>query len=214
MDAKKIIPPYEYLEGGDFVEKLKSVLDCRSHQELADRLSIPKSTFSTWSKHDRTSHELMVRLHLALGIPIEELALKSEGLSVREVASSRGHIQETNTLTNPQHESVVVKSFCLSNGKLIDTGEIPYAARIFNSWNLDKQNTIEIETNEGRFLIDKTQNDAVSGEYLIDMSGRMSINYIQRLPNKLAVAFGNTTLEVADGDINVVGRVAVTLKKD
>jgi hypothetical protein len=214
MNKDKKIMPFEYLNGREFTENLKRVLSCRNLEELGEILDIPKSTFATWNAHDRTSHELMVRLHLALGIPIEKLALKSEGLSVREVASSHDHIQETNTLTNPQNESVVVKSFCLSNGKLIDTGEIPYAARIFNSWNLDKKNTIEIETNEGRFLIDKTQNDAVSGEYLIDMSGRMSINYIQRLPNKLAVAFGNTTLEVADGDINVVGRVAVTLKKD
>lgn len=217
MNAKKPILPYEYLKGNEFVEKLKDVLNCRSHQELADILNVPKSTFSTWSKHDRTSHELMVRLHLKLGIPIKELALSSDDTSelgaVGDLRASYS-IPSSSSVSNPQHSTVILKSFCLSNGQLLDTGEMPYAVRMFNSWNLDSSTTIEIETNEGRFLVDKNQNDAVSGEYLIDMNGRMSINHIQRLPNKLAVVFGNATVEVAEEDIKVIGRVAVTLKKN
>jgi hypothetical protein len=42
----------------------------------------------------------------------------------------------------------------------------------------------------------------------------MSITHIQRRPNKLAVVFGDSTVEVAEEDIKVVGRVAVTLRKD
>jgi hypothetical protein len=223
------IPSFDYLKGEAFTDKLKEVTGCKTLLEMSERFDVPKATFSAWNTHERTSHELMVRLHLALGIPIEELALPKneyekaianrESLVNGDVQSGKtGHLLNAITSpknsVNPQHETIVLKSFCLSNGKLLDTGEIPYAARIFNSWNLDRKNTIEIETNEGRFLLDKTQNDAVSGEYLIDMNGRMSINHIQRLPNKLAVAFGKTTLEVAEEDINVVGRVAVTLKKD
>ncbi|HFG1796857.1 TPA: chromosome partitioning protein ParB [Vibrio cholerae] len=93
----------------------------------------------------------------------------------------------------------------------IATGEIPYAQRIFNSWDLEASDTIEIETNEGRFLVDKKLNDAVSGEYLIDINGRLSLNHIQRLPNKLAVVFGNSTVEVSEEDIKVIGRVALAL---
>ena len=124
-----------------------------------------------------------------------------------EVTSSSPELQ------NRQLAIVAIKSFCLTNGQLVPTGEIPYAQRMFNSWDLEASNTIEIETNNGRFLIDKKQNDAVSGEYLIDMNGRLSINHIQRLPNKLAVVFGNSTVEVSEHDIKVIGRVAVTLEK-
>ncbi|EPE2682046.1 phage repressor protein CI [Vibrio alginolyticus] len=225
MDAKKPILPYEYLKGNEFVEKLKEVLNCKSHQELADLLRIPKSTFSTWSKHERTSHELTIRLHLALGIPIAELALSKDdknriaqgGVEVAKPSldyMSRMLGEQSTQLQQAQNDVVSISSFCLTNGQLLDTGKIPYAIRIFNSWNLDKNNSIEIETNDGRFIVDKTQNDAMSGDYLIDMNGRMSINHIQRLPNKLAVVFGNSTVEVAEEDIKVLGRVAVTLKKD
>lgn len=216
MNSKEIILPFEYLKGREFTENLKQHLNCRSFEELSEILDVPKSTFATWNAHERTSHELMVRLHLAKGIPIEDLALKpKEPVNNRSMNEpSVAYNYAAVTQSNPQHATVILKSFCLSNGKLLDTGEMPYAVRIFNSWNLDSLTTIEIETNEGRFLVDKKQNDAVSGEYLIDMNGRMSINHIQRLPNKLAVVFGNATVEVAEEDIKVIGRVAVTLKKD
>ncbi|MBF4254802.1 hypothetical protein EA007_28740, partial [Vibrio anguillarum] len=51
--------------------------------------------------------------------------------------------------------------------------------------------------------------------YLIDVDGRLSINQIQRLPGrKLAIAFGDSTIEASENDIKVLGRVAVTMKKD
>lgn len=214
MSNKKQIPPFNYLKGSEFTENLKKITKSRTYPDLAELLNVPKSTFSTWNLHERTSHELMVRLHLALGTPIEELALSDEERAKLPFRPQSTAISQTPVQSsNPQHQTVVLKSYCLTNGQLMDTGEIPYATRIFNSWNLDKDTTIEIETNDGRFLVDQKQNDAVSGEYLIDMNGRLSINHIQRLPNKLAVVFGNSTVEVSEEDIRVIGRVAVRLEK-
>ncbi|MFG0773069.1 phage repressor protein CI [Vibrio plantisponsor] len=205
MNKKKIpIPPY--IVGQEFTERLKEVTGCSTFGELSQMFDVPKATFSAWNLHNRTSHELIVRLHLAMGIPVEKLAL-----GIDEKDAQRVNVQP---ILRSDSNIVVISSFCLTNGQLLDTGDIPYAARIFNSWNLDKDNSIEIETNEGRYIVDKTQNDAVSGSYLIEINGRMSINHIQRLPHKLAVVFGDSTVEVAEEDIKVVGRVAVTLKKD
>ena len=219
MDAKNRIPPYHYLKGTEFVENLKDALNCKSHQELSEILQVPKSTFSTWSKHDRTSHELMVRLHLALDIPIKDLALYPEdrinknnsGTSTTVVDHSVSDTQPQNS----QHQTAILKSFCLTNGELLATGEVPYAVRRMNSFNLRAESTIEIETNEALFLVDKNSTNPASGKYLIDIDGTLSINHIQRLPGKkLAVVFGEATVDVAEEDIKVIGRVAVTLKKD
>lgn len=209
------IPPFDYLKGEAFTDALKEVTGCKTLLEMSELFDVPKATFSAWNTHDRTSHELIVRLYLAKGIPVKKLALgidESEKLLTSETSLDRNHHQKEQI--NPQHQIVILKSFCLTNGQLVATGEIPYAQRIFNSWDLEASNTIEIETNEGRFLVDKKLNDAVSGEYLIDINGRLSLNHIQRLPNKLAVVFGNSTVEVSEGDIKVVGRVAVTLRKN
>lgn len=212
---------FDYLKGSDFTENLKYLTKSKTFADLSELLDVQKSTFSTWNTHDRTSHELMVRLHLRLGIPIAELALSEEERKnlPNTPAPQAADVAVNDFLSdltdeNPQHQTVILNSFCLTNGKLIDTGKVPYAVRRMNSFNLKVEHTIEVETNEAVYLLDKSTTDAVSGDYLIDVDGRLSINQIQRLPGrKLAVAFGDSTLEVAEHDIKVIGRVAVTLNK-
>ncbi|HBC3447573.1 TPA: phage repressor protein CI [Vibrio parahaemolyticus] len=217
MKERKILP-FDYLKGSDFTRRLKLLTDCNDFQELSELLDVPKTTFSTWNTHNRTSHELMVRLHLALGVPIEELALKPEDRD--KVRSSDGAkkaatYHSAECVENPQHGSVIIKSFCLTNGQLLETGEIPYPVRRMNSFGLDHSSVVEVETNEAIYLLDQSTKDAVSGNYLIDVDGRLSLNHVQRLPGKkLAIAFGDSTIEVSEHDIKVLGRVAVTLKKD
>ncbi|MBY8060503.1 helix-turn-helix domain-containing protein [Vibrio fluvialis] len=208
------IPPFDYLKGEAFTEKLKEITGCRTLLEMAERFDVPKTTFSAWNTHDRTSHELIVRLHLALGVPVEEMALKPEdrsGDTSKKVATYPSSERSINSQTG----SVIIKSYCLTNGELLDTGELPYALRRMNSFNLKAESAIEVETNEALYLVDKSSTNLSSGKYLIDIDGMLSINHIQRLPGKkLAVVFGESTVDVAEEDIKVVGRVAVTLRKD
>ncbi|MFG0375741.1 MULTISPECIES: helix-turn-helix domain-containing protein [Vibrio] len=218
------IPPFDYLKGEAFTDTLKEVTGCKTLLEMSELFDVPKATFSAWNTHNRTSHELMVRLHLAKGIPIERMALSDNELNKIAhnkssannplLATSSQPVQETsNTLS--QHDVVILKSLCLTNGQLIETGEIPYPARRINSYGLDKASLIEVETNEAIYLLDKSTKDAVAGKYLIDVDGRLSLNHIQRLPGKkLAVVFGDSTIEVSEEDIKVIGRVAVTSQKE
>ncbi|HCH5317015.1 TPA: phage repressor protein CI [Vibrio parahaemolyticus] len=214
MKERKILP-FDYLKGSDFTRRLKLLTDCNDFQELSELLDVPKTTFSTWNTHDRTSHELMVRLHLALGVPIEELALKPEDRD--KVRSSDGAkkaatYHSAERVENPQHGSVIIKSYCLTNGKLLDTGEVPYPVRRINGFGLENADLIEIETNQSVVLVDKKENDAMNGNYLIGIDGRYSINQVQRLPGKLAIAFDGQTIEVQDGDIEVIGKVVLETK--
>ncbi|WP_277443233.1 phage repressor protein CI [Vibrio parahaemolyticus] len=214
MSNNKILP-FDYLKGDDFTSNLKRVTNCKDFQELGELLDVPKSTFSTWNTHNRTSHELMVRLSLSLGIPLEELALPVTERPKLKVVCEGNTEKEFFRAALSQQEVETIDSYCLSNGKLIETGLVPYPVRRFNSFALNPKNTIELETNEAIYLVDKNDRDAVSGNYLIDVDGRLSINQIQRLPGKkLAIAFGDNTMEVAEQDIGVIGRIAVTLKKD
>ncbi|MEZ8654823.1 helix-turn-helix domain-containing protein [Vibrio splendidus] len=217
LKNKKILP-YNYLLGSDFTENLKILTKSRNQKEMADLLDLKTSLISTWNTHDRTSHELMVRLHLALGIPIEELALPEEErakLPSHQPKTITEHppVQITAASTNPQHQAVILKSFCLSGGKLLDTGEIPYPLRRVNSFGLQSADLIELETNNAIMLVDKNDNDAVNGSYLISIDGRHSINEVQRLPGKLLVEFNGTTIETQDGDIEVVGKVVTETRK-
>ncbi len=215
------IPPFDYLKGEAFTEKLKQVTGCKTLLEMSERFDVPKATFSAWNTHERTSHELMVRLHLAMGIPIEELALKPEDRrnSPAQLEDVRGSYQTKATiypsaarLENPQHGTVIIKSYCLANGKLLETGDVPYPIRRINGFGLEKADLIEIETNQSVVLVDKKENDAMNGNYLILIDGRHSINQVQRLPGKLAIAFDGQTIEVQESDIEVIGKVVLETK--
>ncbi|EPJ1367640.1 phage repressor protein CI [Vibrio fluvialis] len=209
------ILPFDYLKGEAFTEKLKEVTGCKTLLEMSERFDVPKATFSAWNTHERTSHELIVRLHLAMGVPIEELALKPEDRkkSHHEIKHARqSYSFSVQTEQNPQHGSVIIKSFCLANGKLLDTGEVPYPVRRINGFGLEKADLIEIETNQSVVLVDKKENDAMNGNYLIAIDGRYSINQVQRLPGKLAIAFDGQTIEVQESDIEVTGKVVLETK--
>ncbi|HCG8740347.1 phage repressor protein CI [Vibrio parahaemolyticus] len=211
MNENEKILPYEYQKGREFTDNLKKVLNCRNLEELSEILGVPKSTFTTWNAHDRTSHELMVRLHLAKGIPLDELALRPEDRNSETQKGSANYPSSERSI-NPQANSVIIKSFCLTNGKLLDTGEVPYPVRRINGFGLENADLIEIETNQSVVLVDKKENDAMNGNYLIGIDGRYSINQVQRLPGKLAIAFDGQTIEVQEGDIEVIGKVVLETK--
>ncbi len=53
-----------------------------------------------------------------------------------------------------------------------------------------------------------------AGTYPVDMDGLLSLNEIQRLPGKkLAISFNGSTITVDEGDVKVVGRVAVVMER-
>ncbi|WP_375750918.1 phage repressor protein CI [Vibrio sp. HN007] len=215
MDADKKIPPYEYLKGSVFVDNLKKTLGCRSHQELENLLGVPKSTFSTWAKHDRTSHELIVRLHLALGIPVKKLALPESELYkiAEELINTECNTEAiSRRLTKSEDKSLSIQSFKLSNGQLVHKEALVFDRSLLNS--IGVRNPMAVTTEDSTVIIDKEINQAVSGTYLVDMDGLMSLNEIQRLPGKqLAIAFNGSTLAVDELSVKIVGRVVLDIRR-
>ncbi|HCH4647897.1 TPA: phage repressor protein CI [Vibrio parahaemolyticus] len=194
------VPPFNYINGREFTEKLKDVTGCKTYDLLADYYGIPKSTFSTWHTHNRTGWELIIRTHLATGASVRYLAL-GEGEPFGD--------GEPNTLASQD-----LQIFTLIDGALVEAGKTAIDLVTLDRFGLKPSLTQVIEDDLGIYYINKESTDPVAGDYLIDIDGRLSINYLQRLPGKkLAIAFGNSTIEVSEEDIKVLGRVAMEMKK-
>ncbi|KFI13294.1 transcriptional regulator [Vibrio sp. B183] len=194
------VPPFEYINGREFTEKLKDVTECKTYELLADYYGIPKSTFSTWHTHNRTGWELIVRTHLATGASIRYMAL-GEGKPFGEDSSS--------ALTSEE-----MQTFHLVDGALVEAGKTALDLVTLDKFGLKPSFTHVIEDDSGIYYINKESTDPVAGDYLIDVDGRLSLNYLQRLPGKkLAIAFGASTIEVSEEDIKVLGRVAMEMRK-
>ncbi|MDH6024947.1 phage repressor protein CI [Vibrio splendidus] len=192
-------PPFEYLDGRKFTEKLKDVTGCKTYGLLADHYGIPSSTFSTWHHHNRTGFELIVREHLA------------SGASVRYLALGEGEPFQKNEIVTPINS---IEKLAIVNGKLEKVGTVEIGLSTLSDFGLVQDSLIVIEQDGCHLYINKAESQPASGDYLIDIDGVLSINYLQRLPGKkLAIAFGASTIEVSEEDIKVLGRVAMEMRK-
>ncbi|MCS6115274.1 helix-turn-helix transcriptional regulator [Shewanella baltica] len=74
------LPAYD---GGDTVIlRLLSMFGVRNRLELGDVLGISSGTFATWKTRNTTPFELLIRIHLATGVPMEYLCFGHEGEAV------------------------------------------------------------------------------------------------------------------------------------
>ncbi len=190
------VPPFEYIKGREFTDKLREVTKCEQYNQLADYFGIPRSTIITWHSHDRTPFELIVREHLNSGASVKYLAL-GEGEPFSGSSSNEN-----------------LATYELEGGSLKKSGSMSLDLATLERFGLKPTNTQVIENDAGIYYINKDSVDPISGDYLIDVDGRLSINYLQRLPGKkLAIAFNTSTIEVSEEDIKVLGRVAAEMKK-
>ncbi|WMN76085.1 helix-turn-helix domain-containing protein [Vibrio parahaemolyticus] len=189
--------PFDYLSGKNFTEKLKDVTNCDTYLKLADVYGIPRTTITTWHTHNRTAFELIVRTHLATGASVRYMALG-----------------EGEPFDNKSEPMEGLQTFRLVDGALVEAGKVSLDLSTLDRFGLKPSITKVIEDDAGIYYLNTESIDPVAGDYLIDVDGRLSINYLQRLPGKkLAIAFGNSTIEVSEGDIKVIGRVAMEMKK-
>lgn len=192
------VPPYEYLSGREFTEKLKEVTGCKTYELLSDHYGVPNSTFSTWHTHNRTGFELIIREHL------------KSGASVRYLALGEGKPFDDEQVPA---DSINVNS--IVNGQLEDTGSLSLDSLTLDGYGLKASKTIVVEHDGQRCFINSEETHATSGRYLIEIDGAHSINHVQRLPGKkLAISFGNSTIEASEEDINVLGRVTMSMNKE
>ncbi|MDP2591539.1 phage repressor protein CI [Vibrio splendidus] len=205
-ELQEQIPPFEYIGGREVTERMKEVTKMRDFKSLGDVLGISKGTISTWHQRELTPFEVILRLHLKTGASIKYLAL-GEGEAFPDQV-----VQEHTSKKNEAKTLFDVDYFTLTNGKLVGNETLA-----FDKSYLDKLgvlNVMGIEHDGTTFIVDKEVHQAVSGTYLVDMDGLLSLNDIQRLPGKkLAISFNGSTLTVEEDEVRVVGRVALVMEK-
>ncbi|MDB1126110.1 helix-turn-helix domain-containing protein [Vibrio algarum] len=218
MGESNKIPEQAFLKGHDFTNNLKMLLGCKNLQELSSLTGVPTSTFSTWNMKNRTSFELMIRVHLAFNIPMKDISLgyqipngDNERLKVEENSTSYRLGNELSTLAHNKTPAIL-ESYELKNGQLVDRHVTLFDPELLLDFNDDK--LMVVKDRNQLFIIDTSCNQAVSGLYLINIDGFLSLNQIQRIPgNNIAIAFNNSTLNVSENDIAVIGKVATEVKR-
>ena len=194
------LTPFNY-EGGKLVtDRLHEILGTKTIRELGERLEVSASTIATWHKRGLCPFEIVLRTHMHTGVDLKWLTM---GVG-EPYPNKKGQANTSNVCA--------VQTFGLTNGKLVNKESLNFDRTLLNDLHI--QNPMAISNTESIVLIDKEVKQAVSGTYLIDMDGLLSLNQIQRLPGKkLAIAFNDSTLTVDELEVKVVGHVTATLTK-
>ncbi len=205
-DYQDLDRPFEYLKGREVTEKLKEITKSRDFLTLAEVLGVPKSTISTWHQRKLTPFEVIIRTHLRTGASIAFMALgEGEAFPDQQNAEAQPKADKLKTI-------ISIDSFALEDGKLISKGTLSLDKELLDEAGVSE--VMAIKDNGKTFLVNKESRQAVAGTYLVDMDGLLSLNEIQRLPGKkLAISFNGSTITVDEGDVKVVGRVALVMEK-
>ncbi|MEC6831035.1 phage repressor protein CI [Photobacterium toruni] len=190
-----------YQGGRTITERLKEITHVREFQDLADVYNIPRSTISTWHTRNITPFEVVLRTCLATGCSLKWLVL------------GEGEPFTAETNTNESIESVSISK--ILNGTLVDNSSIGIDLLTLERYGLHAASTKAIDHDGNIHFVNTLENNPTVGRYLISIDGNISINRIQRLPGKkLAMNFGDSTIEISDEDIDVVGRIVMTMEKE
>ena len=207
MNNKQLkIDQISYLGGKDIIKKLIDITNSDRQQDVADVFGIPKSTIATWRQRNLTPFEIAVRTHLSTGVSLEWLLLdKGDPYPKTPTQKHINKKNESKTLFD-------IDCFSIDDGKLVGKGILAFDKALLDE--LSVINVMAIKDGTTTFLINKESHQAVSGTYLVDMDGLLSLNEIQRLPGKkLAISFNGSTLTVEEDEVRVVGRVALVMEK-
>ncbi|HIF9546443.1 TPA: helix-turn-helix domain-containing protein [Photobacterium damselae] len=203
MHSQDQLKRFSYSGGREYVDKLKSILNENSDSGLARRLGIPKGTITTWLQRNTTPYEISIIVHLNTGLSLSWLLL------------DEGEPFEHQTNADSGSSLVEFDKEELSNGELKTDGTVSFDQRFLDSYDIDKDNAQLIAQDDQLFFVNTQETMPMSGTYLINLDGGLSLNRIQRLPKKkLAISFGDSIIEIIESDISVLGRVAMTVNKE
>lgn len=202
-ENQAIINAFNYSSGKEYMEKIKYLLGTSTDSALAARFNVPKGTISTWLRRDMTPFEISIRTHLATGVSLRWLLL------------DEGDPFEKEEEEKKQTETISLTKEILNNGEIIKSDSIIFDLQLLVNYNLDPVMTKLISQDNELLLIDTSKKAPTSGRYLINIDGSISINHLQRLPGKkLAMSFGDSSIEIAQEDIEVIGRVVMVMEKE
>ncbi|ERB66332.1 transcriptional regulator [Vibrio coralliilyticus OCN008] len=200
------IRPPEYVGGKEVIERLMQATNTSSNQALADAFGLPKSTVGTWRHRNLVPYEIVIRLHLETGISIKWLTL-GQG-EPYESSSEHTHVSKK----NEAKQIFDANCFRIEEGKLVNQGTLALDKSVLEEVGV--VNVLALKGESITYLVNTESSQAVSGTYLVDMDGLLSLNEIQRLPGKkLAISFNGSTLTVEEGEVKVVGRVVLVMEK-
>ncbi|MBO2682978.1 helix-turn-helix transcriptional regulator [Shewanella algae] len=194
MEKINQIPNYD--GGRDIVDRLIRIFGVRNRLELADLLEMNPGSLSTWSTRNTTPFELLIRIHLITGLPMQYLCFGEgeedvEPLQLNEQQPPQyvdGKVlNPTIDTENHQNEELSLfnlKTFSIDSGVLEALSEITANKFLLSFAGVKAlDGDMAIVSNNKLMFIDSTKCRVNTGTYLFSVNETYQLGELLRLPD-------------------------------
>ncbi|CAM3930063.1 Bacteriophage CI repressor helix-turn-helix domain protein [Vibrio aerogenes CECT 7868] len=223
------IKTYDYLKGTDFTENLKKLTRSKNFRELSSLLDIPGATLSSWNRNQRTPYEVIARVHLAMDIPVKDLALPQH-IQATEVHTSLQYkrpmlpaVRDTENnyeiaLSDQQHTQRTTVIYCYPMAYPIRSSDhIRQSIRKQGSEEHHAsliEHAAEIETKDSVYLINSEIHHVDSGHFLLDINGKIHIQNLRSMSGRPYSTYAQQSLNIhLSNTIKILGYVVAIIRK-
>ena len=203
--------------GKPLIERLIHLFEVGSRTELGDLIGVTPATLSTWTTRDTTPHELLIRIHLLTGWPLEYLCFGVGDLTKLKGNTDQHFSEQVNQVAEPKlaYERGVLQVYTIDNGHLAPYEKVEATSNLIGHFqSKGHKNCIVLKQHTNLLFIDSTQNQANQGQYLFKVNESYQLGELRLLPDgKVYLLEDNERFAIDTSLTKVVGKVVSVLKK-
>ncbi len=207
--------PVECDGGRVLIERLIHLFKVKNRLELADVIGVTSGTISTWTTRNTTPYEVLLRIHLATGVPMEYLCF---GTGKSYSPSGVAEEFSKHTIATAPAESIALPKLALSaieNGKLIGKGEYKTESQTFELFGIEPSgNDFALDTKDGVVFISSRETAVSKGQYLFSINDVCQLGELRQLPDGNTYYFDEDERYPINPEVTkVIGKVTGVLTR-
>ncbi|WP_442526894.1 helix-turn-helix domain-containing protein [Shewanella frigidimarina] len=203
-------------DGGKvLIERLMHLFEVQSRIELGDLIGVTAGTLSTWTTRETTPYELLIRIHLLTGWPMEYLCFGTGDLTQLKKPVTNTDFSETLADSTLPYERGVLQIFTIKNGHLDQYEKIEATINMLQHCNVrGNDNDLVVKDGENLLFIDSNETQVNQGKYLFKVNENHQVGELRLLPDgKVYLLEDNERFPIDTQVTKIVGKVVSVLKK-
>lgn len=205
--------PPEYQGGKNIIKRLIHLFGVGNRLQLADLLGVTQGTLSTWMTRDSTPYEILIRVHLATGVPMEYLCF---GINDDDSKVDLSRFDKSNELFEytASYSTNKIDLFKIENGELTKQSKNLTSFDFLAIYNINiDDGDYAIQIKNEMLFIDSSENTVTNGRYLISINNSKKIAELRLLPDGNVYYFDDNEKYPINTDITkVLGKVTAVLE--
>ncbi len=214
---EKLDKPIECEGGKELIERLMQLFEVNTRIELGDLIGVTAGTLSTWTTRNTTPYELLIRVHLLTGWPMEYLCFGVGDLSKIKGKTNSHFSERANEVAPPtlSYERGVLQVYTIDNGHLAQYEKIEATVNLLQYCNVrGNENDLIVKDGFDLLFINTRENQVNQGRYLFKVNQTHQLGMMKLYPDgKIYLLEEEERYLVDESVTQIVGKVAATLKQ-